>query len=107
MIIKRNIEEDESGKLIECIINSSNILKTVYFVHNKNLYVYFKRGHVYSYQNIPEDIYLDFEKSDSQGEFFLKEIAANFSYQKLFKLTDSEITETKNLIEEWKENNPQ
>lgn len=107
MIVKRTVQEDDTGKLIECIIDSSNILKSGYFAHNKNLYIYFKRGHVYAYQNVPENIYEEFEKSNSHGEYFRKVIAKDYLYLKLFKMTETELTETKDLILEWKEDNPQ
>ena len=79
MIINKTVHEDDTGKLIECVIDSSNLLKTQYFANNKNLYIFFKRGHVYAYQNVPHEIYEQFEKSDSQGEFFRKTIAKDYS----------------------------
>jgi hypothetical protein len=108
MIVKRTIQEDDDGKLIECIINSSNILKTDYFAHRNRLYVYFNRGKVYSYGNITEEVYKNFEEADSQGEFLRGEImkkSNKYPYNKEFSLTESEINETKYIIEEWKEDN--
>lgn len=107
MIIKKTVHEDDTGKLIECIIDSSNILKTDYYAHNKNLYIYFNRGKVYAYQNVSEEVYKEFENSDSQGKFFREIIGKFYSYQKLFNMTNAEIDEAKNIIKEWKENNPQ
>jgi hypothetical protein len=105
MIIKRTIHNDNTGTLIECIIDSSNILKTAYFAHNQNFYIYFNRGHCYAYQKVPSDVYREFEEADSQGEYFRKVIAKEYSYQKLFSLTETELNEAKNIIKEWKENN--
>jgi len=107
MIIKRKITEDDSGKLIECVINSSNILKTNYFTHSKRLFIFFNRGHVYSYTNINEDLYNEFEKSSSQGEFLREIIMKNptkYPYLKEFKINSSEIEEAKQIIKEWEEN---
>jgi len=106
MIIKRTITKDKDGTLIECVINSSNILKTDYFVHNKKLFVYFNRGHCYSYYNVDENTYNEFENAKSQGEYLRQNIMNNlkFPYAKEFKLSEREITESKNIIEEWKEN---
>lgn len=108
MIVKRTVQEDETGKLIECIIDSSNILKTSYFAHKNKLYVYYNRGKVYSYGNITEQVYKNFEEADSQGEFLRGEIMKKpnkYPYMKEFSLTESEINEVKDLIEEWKEDN--
>lgn len=107
MIIKRDVTEDDTGKLIECIINSSNILKTNYFAHRKRLFVFFNRGHVYSYTNISEELYNEFEESESQGEFLRKVIMKNpnkYPYLKEFKINTSEIEEAKEIIQEWEDN---
>jgi len=110
MIVKRTIQEDDTGKLIECVINSSNLLKTSYFAHRNTLYVYFNRGKVYSYRNITEEVYKKFEEADSQGEFLRGEIMkkpAIYPYSKEFSLTPSEINDAKEIIQEWKEDNQQ
>ena len=107
MIIKRDITEDDDGKIIECIINSSNILKTSYFAHRKRLYVYYNRGKVYSYDNITEEVYKNFEEADSQGEYLRGEImkkTQKYPYHKEFSLEQFEINEAKQIIQEWKDN---
>jgi len=106
MIVKRTVTTDESGTLIECIIDSSNILKTSYFVKTGRLFVFFNRGHCYSYYNVTEDIYKEFEEAKSQGEYLRKNIMNNddFPYSSEFKLQPYEIDEAKEIIEEWKSN---
>jgi len=107
MIVQRNIVEDDDGKIITCIIESSNILKTEFFAHRNRLYVYFNRGKVYSYGNISEEVYNNFEEADSQGEFLRGEImkkSVKYPYMKEFSMTDFELKETKQIIEEWKDN---
>ena len=107
MIVKRKVIEDETGKLVECIINSSNILRTDYFAHRNRLFVYFNRGKVYSYGNITEEVYKNFEEADSQGEFLRGEIMKKpnkYPYHKEFALNESEINDAKKVIDEWKEN---
>ena len=107
MIVKRNVIEDDDGKIVECVVDSSNILKTDYFAHRNRLVVYFNRGKVYSYGNITEEVYNCFEEADSQGEYLRGEIMKNpskYPYRKEFSLNESEITETKKIIEEWKDN---
>lgn len=107
MIIKRDITEDDTGKLIECVINSSNILKTNYFAHRNRLFVFFKKGQVYSYSNINEKLYDEFENSESQGKFLIKEIIKNptkYPYFREFKINESEIDDAKKIIKEWENN---
>lgn len=107
MIVKRSILEDDGGKIITCVINSSNILKTEYFAHRNILYVYFNRGKVYSYANVTDDIYNNFEEADSQGEYLRGEImkkSSKYPYSKEFTMTKFEIDEAKEIINEWMDN---
>ena len=44
MILEKNVIVDkENKKYIECIFDSSNISKTIYFEHMEKLYIFFKR----------------------------------------------------------------
>lgn len=107
MIVKKDVLEDDNGKIVSCIIESSNILKTEYFAHRNRLYIYFNRGKVYSYGNITEEVYKNFEEADSQGEFLRGEImkkAAKYPYSKEFSMTPNEMNEAKKIITEWKDN---
>ncbi len=110
MIVQKKInkEEDQTVGYIECIFESSNILMTTYFPKTELLYVSFNRGGVYSYGNVNEEKYNQFETSDSQGKFFVKEIkGGDHPFRKEFKLFDSEVKEAKNILNEWKENQQQ
>jgi len=106
MLIERKIIEDNDGSYIEVIHDSSNILKTVYFPHRNKLFVHFVRGGTYSYTNINEKMYEEFETAESVGKFFQKNIAKNTKhpFAKEFTLTDNEINEIKKIIKEHKEN---
>jgi hypothetical protein len=107
MIVKKKVIEDDAGKIVECIIDSSNILKTEYYAHRNRLFVYFNRGKVYSYGNITEKTYNNFEEADSQGEFLRGEIMKNptkYPYSKEFSMTQFEIKDAKQIIAEWKDN---
>ena len=110
MIVKRKefLEESKEVGYVECIYDSSNILKTTYFPKKDRLFIYFKRGGTYSYGNVNNKLYEEFEKSDSQGKFFQVNIRNNskdFPYRKEFNLTPSEINDCELLIENFKKNN--
>ena len=109
MIIERNVSFDEDSSIgyIECIYNSSNILMTIYFPKTNILYISFKRGDTYKYLNVSNDKYGDFEKSDSQGKFFIKEIRNKDDHpdSKEYKLFQSELNEAQIKIDEWKKIN--
>ena len=98
---KDHIENDEVGN-IECIYSSDNIIKTTYFPKSRRLYIAFGRGHTYSYANISDEMYNEFENSDSQGKYFHKHInnKKEFPSRKEFTLYPNEVNEIKNNINE-------
>jgi len=103
MLITKKIIEDDKDYYIESIFDSTNILKTTYFPSYKRLYISFGRGQTYSYGNINEELYKEFEKSHSQGKFFINEIKKNpdkFPYRKEFSLYPREIEEIRRIINE-------
>ena len=107
MIVQKKTHNEEDGSIgyIECIYDSSNILMSTYFPMNETLYVSFNRGGVYSYGSVDQEKYDQFESSDSQGKFFVKEIkGGDHPFRKEFKLFESEITAAKDVLNEWKEN---
>ncbi len=109
MLVLRKEILDENQKIgyIESIFDSDNILKTTYFPNMKRLYIAFKRGETYSYGNITQEIYDEFEKSESQGKFFHQKIRNNkeFPYRKEFTLYPNEINEVNEVINNMKEKN--
>lgn len=108
MYIKKEVyrEKDDSIAYIECIYDSSNILKTTYFPLQNKLFIYFKHGGTYSYLNINSNLYEEFENCESHGKFFAEKIKNNpkYPYLKEFKLYESEIEECKKIIKESKDN---
>lgn len=107
MILKKEIikEEDDSIGIIDVVYESSNILKTTYFPKKELLYIYFSRGGTYSYAGINQDIYNEFENSDSQGKYFAKNIAKNknYHYKKEFDLHKGELNEILELKKKHKD----
>ena len=104
MLIQRKKHNDEDGSLgwIESIFNSSNILTATYFPKRNKLYIAFKRGGVYSYTNINEEFYIEFETAESQGKFFVSKIRNKdkYPYAKEYKLLGGEIEAAKKIIKE-------
>lgn len=102
MLVERKEHKEEGGDIgyVESVFDSSNILKTTYFPKNNRLYISFKRGHTYSYGNINEELYNEFEQAESHGKFFNEKIKNKdeFPYRKEFTLYPSEIDETKTII---------
>lgn len=87
------VKKTEIDGNIRCLINSTNILETVYNVSNKELIITFLGGRVHKYKNITQQIYKEFEQSESHGK----------SFWKLFKSLPSEKlqnVDTKMLITE-------
>jgi hypothetical protein len=64
-------------------IESSNIKKTEYDTETKSLVTEFNNGFIYEYENVPHQIYTKFRTSESQGKFFMAEIAKKYKYKKL------------------------
>lgn len=103
MLIERKeiLNEDKSIGYIESIFNSDNVLKTTYFPAMQRLYIAFNRGHTYSYGNISNEIYCEFENADSQGKFFYKNInnKKEYPYRKEFTLYPYEVKNLKEIVE--------
>lgn len=64
-------------------IESSNIKKTEYDTVTKLLVTEFNNGFIYEYENVPHLIYTKFRNAESQGKFFMSEIAKKYKYKKL------------------------
>ena len=64
-------------------IESSNIKKTTFDTETKSLITEFNNGLVYEYENVPHQIYTKFRMAESQGKFFMSEIAKKYKYKKV------------------------
>lgn len=94
MIISKKTE----NKITLCKINSSTIIQSVYYEDREFLYIFYKRGNVYSYQPVSKEIYEGFENADSQGKYITEFIKKNSSikYRKETVLKEHEL---KQMIE--------
>lgn len=108
MLIEKKTYNEDDGSVgyIESIYDSSNILKTIYFPKKSRLFISYKRGGTFSYGNINENLYENFENSKSQGAFIeqvIKKFPNKYPFSKEFKLFESEIKDIKKIIEDNKE----
>ena len=101
---KTHIEKNNIIGYVECVYDSTSLLKSLYFPQTQSLYLSFKRGGVYSYSNVDNQLYENFENAESQGKFFHKEIRNNdkYAYRREFQLNEYEIKEADKIVEEWK-----
>tara|TARA_R110000772_G_scaffold198098_3_gene308742 strand:+ start:3430 stop:3726 length:297 start_codon:yes stop_codon:yes gene_type:complete len=88
-VVKR--VEKENG-VIECLIDSSNILLSEYNKTKKTLKITFKAGTKYLYKDILDRDYVRFEVSESQGSVFNKTMR-KYEFDKLEKVDTSELLE--------------
>ena len=88
-VIKRT--EKENG-VVECFIDSSNILLSEYNKTKKTLKITFKAGTQYLYKDVIERDYVRFEVSESQGSVFNKTMR-KYEFDKLEKIDTTELLE--------------
>ena len=62
-------------------VNSSSIKSIGYNAVNKILEVEFKRGAIYQYLKIPNDVYNQLINASSIGSYFMKNIAKKYSFK--------------------------
>jgi len=106
MLVERKEINNEDGSIgyIESVFKSENILKTTYFPKNERLYIAFSRGDTYSYGNISEEFYEEFEEAESHGKFFYKNInkKSEYPYRREFTLYPNEVQGLKEVVENHK-----
>ena len=72
-----------SGTTILNEVQSSNIVRTQYNTLTKKMIAEFKNGARYEYNDVPHQKYTEFRMSESQGNFFNKNISKTYPYKKL------------------------
>lgn len=77
------ISETINGKMIDVIINSSNLKSASFNTENEDLTVTFNNGAIYEYNKVPWNKFTKFRMAESQGKYFSTEIAKKFKYNKL------------------------
>jgi hypothetical protein len=92
-VVKRTVREDG---VVECLIDSTNILMSEYDESRKTFKVTFKAGTQYLYKDVLKRDYLRFEVSESQGSVFNKTMN-KYEFEKLGSI---DVTPIKELIKE-------
>jgi hypothetical protein len=91
------INREEKDGVVECLYNSSNILKSEYNQSKNSLTVVFKSGLQYEYYNVLYRDYLRLEISESTGAVFNKMFGVKskrqYEYKKLDKVDPTELIE--------------
>jgi hypothetical protein len=64
-------------------VESSNLAAVGYNQDNEQLFIEFKNGNVYVYDNVPFPVYTDLMDADSLGSYFHKYIRTSYEYRKL------------------------
>lgn len=99
-VVKRTEREDG---IIECLIDSSNILHSEYDKSGENLKITFKSGARYLYKEVLDRDYVRFEVSESQGSVFNKTMR-KYDFVKLAPLDENNLSKLKEQINENKGN---
>lgn len=72
-----------SGTTIINEVQSSNIVRTQYDTLTKKMIAEFKNGMRYEYDDVAHQKYTEFRNSQSQGNYFNKNISKSHTYKKL------------------------
>mgnify|MGYP003330716356 CR=1 FL=1 len=75
--------EKIEGKIIEVLIQSSNLKSAKYDTESELLEVTFNNGSVYEYEKFPWSQFTKFRLSESQGKFFNSNISRKYDYKKI------------------------
>lgn len=78
-ILKEEINDNE----IIYEVESSNLKKTTYNISEKVLTIEFNKGQIYEYYDVPHRTVVQFKLAESQGKYFVQNIAKTFKYKKL------------------------
>lgn len=77
------ISETINGKMIEIIINSSNLKSASFNTESEDLTVVFNNGSIYEYNKVPWTKFTKFRLAESQGKYFNENIAKTHKYKKV------------------------
>jgi hypothetical protein len=90
MAVVKKIEKEDG--VVECLIDSSNIIMSEYDETKSTLAITFKAGTKYLYKEVLKRDYVRFEVSESQGEVFNKTLR-KYVYEKLDNVDVSPLKE--------------
>jgi len=76
------ISETINGKMIDVIINSSNLKSASFNTESEDLTVTFNNGSIYEYNKVPWSKFTKFRLAESQGKYFNENIARSYKFIK-------------------------
>jgi hypothetical protein len=65
------------------LLDSKMLAAVAYEPEPRTLHLRFRSGEIYSYFEVPEDLYQEFLQAESRGRYFLSHIRGRFRYQRL------------------------
>ena len=77
------ISETINGKMINVIINSSNLKSASFNTESEDLTVTFNNGAIYEYNKVPWVKFTKFRLAESQGKYFNENIARSYKFKKI------------------------
>jgi hypothetical protein len=77
------ISETINGKMIDVIINSSNLKSASFNTESEDLTVTFNNGAIYEYNKVPWVKFTKFRLAESQGKYFNENIARSYKFKKI------------------------
>jgi hypothetical protein len=77
------ISETVNGKMIDVIINSSNLKSASFNTESEDLTVTFNNGAIYEYNKVPWVKFTKFRLAESQGKYFNENIARSYKFKKI------------------------
>jgi len=77
------ISETINGKMIDVIINSSNLKSASFNTESEDLTVTFNNGSIYEYNKVPWSKFTKFRLAESQGKYFNENIARSYKFKKI------------------------
>jgi hypothetical protein len=77
------LSEKIDGKLIEVVVQSSNLKVLSYNTETEKLDVTFNNGSIYEYNKVPWNVFTKFRLAESQGKFFNEHIGKKYTYTKV------------------------
>lgn len=84
--------QDSEGK-ISSLYDSSNVLASKYDPFSKKFVIIFSNGGQYLYDNVPENVFMEFQKAKSQGKL-IHSLIKSFHGKKV------SVVDTKTIIED-------
>jgi hypothetical protein len=64
-------------------VQSSNLVSVGYLPENKILEVEFKGGTIYQFDQVPPEVWAEFQKAPSKGQWFAAEIKNRYTHRKI------------------------